>query len=80
MIFIDESAKDERTSTRSYSYSPINIRAKKSIIFIKGKRYTILLTLSLKGIIAVDIMEESCDKKRFQTFILTQLVRIFYYF
>ena len=58
LIFIDESAKDERTSTRSYGYSPINTRAKKSIVFIREKCYTILLALSLKGIIAIDIMEE----------------------
>src|SRR6266542_1688667 len=74
LIFIDETAKDERTLTRLYGYSPINTRAKKSIVFVRGKRYTILPALSLEGFIAVDVMEGSCDKERFQTFILTQLV------
>jgi hypothetical protein len=79
LIFIDESAKDERTLTRLYGYSPINTRAKKSVVFIRGKRYTILPALSLEGFIAVDIMEGSCDKERFQTFVLTQLVKYFYF-
>jgi hypothetical protein len=35
--------------------------------------------LSLEGFIAVDIMEGSCDKERFQTFVLTQLVKYFYF-
>ena len=77
LIFIDESSKDERTLTRLYGYSSINTRAKKSVVFIRGKRYTILPALSLEGFIAVDIMEGSCDKGRFQTFVLTQLVNIF---
>ena len=77
LIFIDESSKNERTLTRLYDYSSINTRAKKSVVFIRGKHYTILPTLSLEGFIAVDIMEGSCDKERFQTFVLTQLVNIF---
>jgi len=77
LIFIDESSKDERTLTRLYGYSSINTRAKKSVVFIRGKRYTILPALSLKGFIAVNIMEGSCNKERFQTFVLTQLVNIF---
>ena len=79
LIFIDESAKDKRTLTRLYGYSPISTRAKKSVVFIRGKRYTILPALSLDSFIAVDIMEGSCDKERFQTFVLTQLVSILFY-
>ena len=74
LIFVDETAKDERTLTRLYGYSPINTRAKKSVVFVRGTRYTILPALSLEGFIAVDIMKGSCDKERFQTFILTQVV------
>jgi len=74
LIFVDETSKDERTLTRLYGYSPINTRAKKSVVFVRGKRYTILPALSLEGFIAVDVIEGSCDKERFQTFILTQVV------
>ena len=79
LIFIDESSKDERTLSRLYGYSSINTRATKNIIFVRGKRYTILPALSLEGIIAADIMEGSCNKEQFQTFIMTQLVIIFIY-
>ncbi|RGB23059.1 hypothetical protein C1646_775068 [Rhizophagus diaphanus] len=34
--------KDERTLTRLYGYSPINTRVKKNVVFVRGKRYTIL--------------------------------------
>src|SRR5437764_14765255 len=78
LIFIDQSAKVERTFIRLYVYSPINTRAKKSVVFIRGKCYTILPALSLEGFIAVDIMEGSCDKERFQTFIFIQLVNIIF--
>jgi hypothetical protein len=80
LIFVDETAKDERTLTRLYGYSPINTRAKKSVVFVRGKRYTILPALSLEGFIAVDVMEGSCDKERFRTFILTQVVITIYVF
>ncbi|GET62151.1 uncharacterized protein OCT59_007409 [Rhizophagus irregularis] len=43
LIFIDEIAKDERTLTRLYGYSPINTRVKKNVVFVRGKRYTIVL-------------------------------------
>ena len=77
LVFMDESSKDDRTMTRLYGYSKVNSRASKKIVFIRGKRYTILPALTEQGIIAVDIMEGSCDKERFQTFVLTQLVNIF---
>ena len=74
MIFVDETAKDERTFTRLYDYFPVNTRAKKSVVFIKRKHYTILPALFLEDFIVIDIMEGSCDKEKFQTFVLTQLV------
>ena len=34
LIFIDESAKDERSLSRLYGYSPRGIRACKKVVFI----------------------------------------------
>lgn len=76
LIFIDESAKDERTLSRQYGYSLRNTRAVKKNVFVRGKRYTILPALSLDGIIALDIIEGSCDKHRFNQFIMNQVVSI----
>jgi hypothetical protein len=74
LIFINKSAKDERTLSRLYGYSPQNTHACKKVVFIRGKRYTILPALTLDGFIAVDIFEGSCDKKRFVNFVLNQVV------
>ena len=74
LIFIDESAKDERTLCRQYGYSPRNQTAIKKVVFLRGIRYTILPALSLDGMIALDIMEGSCNKERFCNFILSKVV------
>jgi len=74
LIFLDESAKDERSLSRLYGYSPRNTRAHKKVVFIRGKRYTILPALTLDGFVAVDIFEGSCDRKRFVDFVLDQVV------
>ena len=68
------SAKDNRSLSRFYKYSPQNIRACKKVVFIREKRYTILPALTLDGFVAVDIFKEACDKKRFIDFILSQVV------
>lgn len=74
LIFVDESAKDERSLARRYGYAMRNSPAVKKNVFVRGKRYTILPAMSLDGIIALDVMEGSCDKKRFEKFIISQVV------
>ncbi|EXX72206.1 hypothetical protein RirG_071490 [Rhizophagus irregularis DAOM 197198w] len=74
LIFLDESAKDDRTISRRYGYSEINTRAIKKVVFIRGKRYTLLPALSLDGIIAVDIMEGGCTKEKFKEFVISQVL------
>jgi len=76
LIFLDESAKDERTPCRQYGYSPRNKRAIKKVVYIRGTRYTILPAMSLDGIIALDIMQGSCNKERFFNFILAKVVSL----
>ena len=80
LIFLDESAKDERSLSRLYGYSPRNIRAHKKVVFVRGKRYTILPALTLEGFVAVDIFEGACDRKRFVDFILDKVVNNNYYY
>jgi hypothetical protein len=80
LVFMDESSKDERTSTRLYGYSEVNSRAIKKVIFVRGKRYTLLPALTEQGIIAVDIMEGSCTKQRFKEFVVSQVVSLLFYY
>jgi len=37
LIFLDESAKDERSLSRLYGYSLKNTRAQKKVVFVRGK-------------------------------------------
>ncbi|CAG8551735.1 11571_t:CDS:2, partial [Acaulospora morrowiae] len=74
LIFIDESSKDERSLSRAYGYSFINRRAEKKVVFVRGKRYTVLLALTQEGIVAIDVMEGSCSKMRFREFILSKVI------
>ncbi|CAG8791876.1 42847_t:CDS:2, partial [Gigaspora margarita] len=73
LIFLDKSAKNKRTITCSYSYSNINTRAIKRIVFVHSKYYTILLALTLDAIIAVDIIEGSYTKEKFKKFVISQI-------
>ncbi|CAG8807199.1 3505_t:CDS:2, partial [Gigaspora margarita] len=63
LIFLDESSKDERNLTCYYGYSFIDTCVQKKIVFVRKKRYTILLALIIDGIIALDIIEGSCNRK-----------------
>ncbi|GES80747.1 homeodomain-like protein [Rhizophagus clarus] len=80
LIFIDESSKDERTLNRSYGYSNRGCKFQHNVIFLRGKRYTILPALSFDGYIAVDIIEGSCNKERFKDFILSKVIPQMYLF
>ena len=71
---MDESSKDGRTITRLYGYSKVNSRASKKVVFVRGKRYTLLPALTEQGIVAVDIIEGSCTKQRFKEFVVSQVV------
>ncbi|KAF0381978.1 transposase orfb [Gigaspora margarita] len=55
-------------------YSLKNTRAVRKTVFIRGKRFTILLALSLNGIITVDIMEGTCNKELFKQFIINKVI------
>ncbi len=79
LVFMDESSKDERTMTRLYGYSKVNSRVSKKVVFIRGKKYTLLPALTEQGIIAVDIMEGSCTKQRFKEFVISQVVSLLFY-
>ncbi|CAJ0631680.1 17689_t:CDS:2 [Entrophospora sp. SA101] len=74
LIFLDESSKDERSISCSYGYSFRNQPINQKVVFIRGKRFTILPALTLEGYIALDIMEGNCTKERFRSFILAQIV------
>ena len=79
LIFLDESAKDERSLSRLYGYSLRNTPAQKKVVFVHEKWYTILPAITMEGFVAVDIFEGSCDKKKFVDFVLGQVVSNTYF-
>jgi len=79
LIFLDETAKDERSLSRTYGYSFKNQKVIQKVVFLRGVRYTILPALTLDGFIACDIMKGSCSQERFCTFILTHIVSMVVY-
>ncbi|GBC52517.2 homeodomain-like protein [Rhizophagus irregularis DAOM 181602=DAOM 197198] len=74
LIFLDETAKDERSLSRTYGYSFKNQRVSQKVVFLRGVRYTILPALTLDGFIACDIMKGSCSQERFCSFILSHIL------
>lgn len=74
LMFTDESAKDERTSSRRYGWSLCGVRCATKNYFVRGRRYSILPVLSLDGIIAHDIIEGSVTSEIFLRFLRDMVV------
>lgn len=74
LMFTDESAKDERTSSRRYGWSRCGVRCVTHNYFVRGRRYSILPVLSLDGIIAHDIIEGSVTSTIFLKFLRDMVV------
>jgi hypothetical protein len=74
LVFIDEAAKDRRTSARQYGRVSKGECCRIDKYFIRGIRYSILPALTLDGIIAYDIVEGSVDAERFLSFLKEHVV------
>jgi len=76
LVFLDESAKDDRTAYRKFGYSLSGTRAEKNCIYIRGKRYTLEAALGINGIIAHRIKEGAMSSDDFYDFVTQDLVCI----
>lgn len=74
LMFIDESARDARTSGRRTGWSLQGTRCVQRRVFVRGVRYSILPVLTLDGIIAYDIMEGAVTSERFGRFLRQMVV------
>lgn len=68
-MFIDESAKNERTTGRTRGWARVGHRCIQQRRFVRGQRYSILPVLTLDGIVAYDIIEGSVTAARFLEFL-----------
>ena len=70
LVFVDESAKDERTSCRRFGYALFGKRAEKKCVFVCGKRYTVEAALGISGIITHKIQEGAMSSNDFYDFVI----------
>lgn len=75
VIFLDESAKDDRTLGRKMGWSRIGTHCIQRQCFVRGQRYSILPALTLDGIIAYDIIEGPVTAEQFIKFLREMVVR-----
>jgi len=69
LMFIDEAAKNKRTSGRVKGWSLKGKPCPQRRCFVRGQRYSILPVLTLDGIITYDIIEGSVTATRFLQFL-----------
>jgi transposase len=75
-VFLDESAVDNKTIQQSHGWSRLGQPCVRRMIFLRGKRYSILPVLTTDSIIGLEIFEGSITKERFLAFLRTHIVRV----
>jgi hypothetical protein len=74
LMFVDEAAKNDRTTGRTRGWSLKGQRCIQRRVFIRGKRYSILPVITLDGIIAHDVIEGSVNTEHFLSFLEEDVV------
>jgi transposase len=80
LMFVDEAARNKRTSGRPKGWSLVGKRCVQRRFFGRGERYSILPILSLDGIITYDIIPGSVTSNRFLQFLRELVVCVTTYF
>ena len=73
LIFVDESATNEYTSHRKYSWSLKRVRAHENIPFEQSERWSILPAYMIVGFLTWDIEHRSLSQELFEDFIEDKL-------
>jgi transposase len=69
LMFVDEAARNRKTSGRKMGWSLVGTRCIQRRCFVRGQRYSILPILTLDGIITHDVIEGSVTTQTFVTFL-----------
>lgn len=69
LIFIDESAANERTGDRKYGWAPVGVTPHESRPFTRSERWSILPAYTVDGFITWDIRHGSYNAELFEEFI-----------
>ena len=79
LMFVDEAARNKKTSARSTGWSLVGERCIQRRCFGRGQRFSILPILTLDGVITYDIIPGSVTSERFLRFLRELVVRVFIY-
>ena len=69
LIFLDESAANERTGDHWYGWSPARTKAVVYSSIKRSQRYSILPAYTVQGYLTWDIVQASYDTEMFNTFV-----------
>ena len=69
LMFIDEAARNRRTSGRSKGWASVGRRCVQHRLFVRGQRFSTLPVLTIDGIITHDIIPGSVTSDRFLQFL-----------
>jgi len=74
LIFLDESAANERTGDRKYGWSPIGADCGVARSYKRLERWSVLLALTVDGYLSYLITQGSITAKAFETFVEEQVL------
>ena len=74
LMFMDQTAKDERTTARQMGWSRIGTPCVQWACFVHGRHYSILPVPTLDGLITWDIIEGSVTSEQFVRFLCEMVV------
>jgi len=76
LVFLNESAANERTADRKYGWAPRGIRAAEYLPIKRSERWSILLAYTTNGYLTYEIHQDSFNAVRFNTFIADKLLSL----
>jgi DDE superfamily endonuclease len=74
LVFIDESAANERTSDRKYGWAPIGKTPTESRPFNRSEKWSILPAYTIDGFITWEIRQGSFTAELFEEFIVNKVL------
>jgi len=76
LLFLDESAANERTGDRKYGWAPLGLRPVEYAPIKRSERWSILPVYSSDGFLVWEIIQGSWTKTTFNDFVRTQVLPI----
>jgi DDE superfamily endonuclease/Winged helix-turn helix len=74
LVFLDESAANERTADRKYGWAPKGIKSTVSTPWVRSERWSILPALTSEGYIACHISQGSITASIFNDFVAREVL------